>query len=133
MAGCIGNEDDALGGNAARVFGGMNELAEGTLRLGDGHSHWDTDVDVGLVASRTFHVKHFSLPKLDVIGRENLLSEKLAKSLRLRIALEIADRDETTAKGLISSLYADRGNLISSNADNAKFVFAASISFGMVV
>lgn len=52
--------------------------------------------------------------------------KKLAKSLRLRIALEIADRDETTAKGIISSLYADRGNLISSNADNAKFVFAAS-------
>ena len=55
----------------------MNELAEGTLRLSDGHSYWDTDVDVGLVASRTFHVKHFPLPKLDVIGRENLLSEKL--------------------------------------------------------
>ena len=55
----------------------MDELAEGTLRFGDGHSHRDTDVDVRLVAGRTFHVKHFSLPKLDVIGRENLLSEKL--------------------------------------------------------
>ena len=77
LAGCIGDEDDALGGNAARVFGGMDELAEGTLRLGDGHSHRDTDIDVRLVACRTFHVKHFSLPKLDVIGRENLLSEKL--------------------------------------------------------
>ena len=30
----IGDEDDALRGNAARVFGGMDELAEGTLRLG---------------------------------------------------------------------------------------------------
>ena len=77
MAGCIGDEDDALGSNAARVFGGMNELAEGALSLGDGHSHRDTDIDVRLVTSRTFHVKHFPLPKLDVIGRENLLSEKL--------------------------------------------------------
>ena len=55
----------------------MDELAEGTLSLSDGHSDRDTDVDVRLVASRTFHVKHFSLPKLDVIGREKLLSEKL--------------------------------------------------------
>ena len=52
--------------------------------------------------------------------------KKLAKSLRLRIALEIADRDEATAKSLIASLYADRDNLISSNGDNAKFAFAAS-------
>ena len=73
----IGDEDDALGGNAARVFGGMDELAEGALSLSDGHSDRDSDIDVRLVTSRTFHVKHFSLPKLDVIGRENLLSEKL--------------------------------------------------------
>lgn len=52
--------------------------------------------------------------------------KKLAKSLRLRIALEIADRDEATAKTIISQLYADRANLISSNQDNAKFTFAAS-------
>ncbi len=52
--------------------------------------------------------------------------KKLAKSLRLRIALEMADRDEATAKTLIAQLYADRTNLISSNADNAKFTFAAS-------
>ena len=55
----------------------MDELAEGTLRLSDGHTYRDTDVDVRLVTSRTFHVKHFSLPKLDVIGRENLLTEEL--------------------------------------------------------
>ena len=73
----IGDEDDALRRNAAWVFGGMNELAEGTLRLSDGHSDRDSDVDVRLVTSRTFHVKHFSLPKLDFIGRENLLSKKL--------------------------------------------------------
>ena len=52
--------------------------------------------------------------------------KKLAKSLRLRIALEIADRDEATAKSIIAQLYAERNNLISSNADNAKFAFAAS-------
>ena len=52
--------------------------------------------------------------------------KKLAKSLRLRIALEMADRDENEAKTIISQLYADRANLISSNADNAKFTFAAS-------
>ena len=55
----------------------MDELAEGALSLSDGHPYRDTDVDVRLVACRTFHVKHFPLPKLDVIGRENLLSEKL--------------------------------------------------------
>ena len=55
----------------------MDELAEGALSLSDGHTDRDSDVDVRLVTSRTFHVKHFSLPKLDVIGRENLLSEKL--------------------------------------------------------
>ncbi len=69
------------GRNAARVFGGMNELAEGTLSLSDGHSYRDSDVDVCLVASRTLHVKHFSLPKLDVIGREDFLSEKLLGGL----------------------------------------------------
>ena len=55
----------------------MDELAEGALSLSDGHSDRDTDVDVRLVACRTFHVEHFPLPKLDVIGRENLLSEEL--------------------------------------------------------
>ena len=64
----IGDEDDALGRNTARVLGGMDELAEGTLRLSDGHSHRDSDVDVRLVACRTFHVEHFPLPKLDFIG-----------------------------------------------------------------
>lgn len=70
----IGDEDDALGRNAARVLGGMDELAEGALSLSDGHSDRDSDVDVRLVAGRTFHVKHFSLPKLDFIGGEHLLT-----------------------------------------------------------
>ncbi len=51
---------------------------------------------------------------------------KFANSLRLRIALEIADRDEAAAKSVIAELYADRENLISSNDDNARFVFTSS-------
>lgn len=54
------------------------------------------------------------------------LWRKLAKSLRLRIALEIADRDESTAKTIISSLYNDRSNLIDSNDATARFVFTSS-------
>lgn len=46
----IGDEDDALRGYAARVFGGVDEFAEGALSLSDGHSYRDADVDVGLVA-----------------------------------------------------------------------------------
>lgn len=61
-----------------------------------------------------------------IYGNDITKWKKLAKSLRLRIALEIADRDEATAKAIISELYADRANLISSNQDNAKFTFAAS-------
>ena len=61
-----------------------------------------------------------------IYGNDITKWKKLAKSIRLRIALEIADRDEATAKAIISELYADRANLISSNQDNAKFTFAAS-------
>ena len=46
----IGDEDDALRGYAARVFGGVDEFAEGALSLSDGHSYRDADIDVGLVA-----------------------------------------------------------------------------------
>lgn len=52
--------------------------------------------------------------------------KKLAQSLRLRIALEIADRDESTAKQIISSLWSSKSSLISSNDDIAQFVFAES-------
>lgn len=52
--------------------------------------------------------------------------QKFAQALRLRIALEIADRDEAVAKNVIASLYANRSNLISSNAEIAQFVFATS-------
>lgn len=51
---------------------------------------------------------------------------KLANSLRLRIALEIADRDEATAKQIVAALYATPSKLISSNADIAKFDFQPS-------
>lgn len=63
----------------------------------------------------------------DLIYNNNIAKwKKLAKSLRLRIALEIADRDEATAKNIISTLYADRANLINSNDDITQFIFAAS-------
>lgn len=63
----------------------------------------------------------------DLIYQNDLTRwKKLAKSLRLRIALEIADRDEATARTIISSLYADRNNLISSNDDLARFAFTVS-------
>ena len=52
--------------------------------------------------------------------------QKFAQALRLRIALEIADRDEAAAKNVIASLYANRSNLISNNADIAQFRFATS-------
>ncbi|MFV0586344.1 SusD/RagB family nutrient-binding outer membrane lipoprotein [Bacteroides reticulotermitis] len=52
--------------------------------------------------------------------------KKLAKSLRLRIGLELGDRDENTAKKIISTLYEDRSNLINSNEDIAQFVFTSS-------
>ena len=51
---------------------------------------------------------------------------KYARSLRLRIALEIADRDAQTAQSVISSLYNDRSSLIASNDDIAQFNFTTS-------
>lgn len=61
-----------------------------------------------------------------IYGGDTKKWAKLANSLRLRVALEIADRDEATAKQIIASLYADRSQLISSNDDIAKFTFTAS-------
>ena len=51
---------------------------------------------------------------------------KFARSLRLRIALEIADRDAQTAQSIIAALYNDRASLIASNDDIAQFTFATS-------
>lgn len=61
-----------------------------------------------------------------IYGNDIARWKKLAKSLRLRIALEIADRDESTARNLIGTLYAQRSELISSNNDIAQFVFTVS-------
>lgn len=52
--------------------------------------------------------------------------KKFANSLRLRIALEIADRDESTAKDIISNLYNNTSSIINGNEDIAKFVFSSS-------
>ncbi len=60
-----------------------------------------------------------------IYGNDISRWKKLAKSLRLRIALEMADRDNSASQ-TIADLYADRGNLISSNDDNAQFIFTAS-------
>lgn len=61
-----------------------------------------------------------------IYGNDISKWRKYARSLRLRIALEIADRDATTAQAIISSLYADRQSLITDNGDIAQFVFATS-------
>jgi hypothetical protein len=52
--------------------------------------------------------------------------KQFANALRLRIALEIADRDEATAKQVISSLWSNRNSVINSNSLNAKFAFSSS-------
>lgn len=54
------------------------------------------------------------------------LWKKFAKSLELRIALEIADREPDKAKSLISDLYDEKSELISSVDENAKFTFTSS-------
>lgn len=63
----------------------------------------------------------------DLIYKGDITSwKRFAQSLRLRIALEIADRDQELASGIIAQLYANRSELISSNSDNANFVFTSS-------
>ena len=54
----------------------MDELAEGRLRLGDGHAHRDADVDVRFVAGRAFDVQNLASPKLDVLGLEHFFTEQ---------------------------------------------------------
>ena len=61
-----------------------------------------------------------------IYGNDITKWKKLAKSLRLRIALEIADRDVSTATTIISELFNDRSSIISSNQDIAQFKFATS-------
>lgn len=52
--------------------------------------------------------------------------KQLAQSLRLRIALVLADREPDLARSVISRLYSDPSQLIASNSDNAQFVFTSS-------
>lgn len=61
-----------------------------------------------------------------IYGNDITKWKKLARSLRLRIALEIADRDASTATTIIASLFGDRSSVISSNQDIAQFKFATS-------
>lgn len=63
-----------------------------------------------------------------IYGGDAAKWSKFAQSLRLRIALLIADRDEAKAKSIIQALSTNLSSLISSNDDNATFVFDSSNS-----
>jgi hypothetical protein len=52
--------------------------------------------------------------------------KKFANSLRLRIALRIADKDPATAKAVIAELAADPSQLIASNEEIAQLVYLSS-------
>lgn len=54
------------------------------------------------------------------------LWKKFVNSLKLRIALRIADREPELARQTISALVADASGLINSNAENFKFTYTSS-------
>jgi len=63
----------------------------------------------------------------DVIYSNNIARwKKFANSLRLRIALRIADRDPSKAKQVIDEIQAEGGAYISSNSENAIFKYDVS-------
>jgi hypothetical protein len=63
----------------------------------------------------------------DVIYNGNLTKwKKFANSLRLRIALRIADREPEIAKTVIAELAADKSQLIASNDEIAQLIYQAS-------
>jgi hypothetical protein len=63
----------------------------------------------------------------DVIYGNNItLWKKFANSLRLRIALRIADRDATKAKQVLADIQSEGGTYISSNAEIAQLVYLDS-------
>jgi hypothetical protein len=63
----------------------------------------------------------------DLVYNGNLSKwKKFANSLRLRIALRIADKDPQTAKAVVAELAANRSLLIASNDDIAQLVYLAS-------
>lgn len=55
-----------------------------------------------------------------------LLWKKFANSLRLRIALRIADREPEKAKQVLADIQAEGSGYISSNSETAQLVYAAS-------
>ena len=61
-----------------------------------------------------------------IYGNDIARWKQLAQSLRLRIALELADRDEDTARRVIASLWNSRNSVIDSNDAIARFVFTSS-------
>ncbi|MGY0040057.1 SusD/RagB family nutrient-binding outer membrane lipoprotein [Pedobacter sp. NJ-S-72] len=63
----------------------------------------------------------------DVIYANSIASwKKFANSLRLRIALRIADREPELAKQVITAIQTEGGTYISSNAENAQLNYKAS-------
>ncbi|WP_044170497.1 SusD/RagB family nutrient-binding outer membrane lipoprotein [Flectobacillus major] len=65
--------------------------------------------------------------KGDVIYNGNLSRwKKFANSLRLRVALRIADRDPQTAKTVIAEVASNKNNLIASNDEIAQLAYLAS-------
>jgi hypothetical protein len=63
----------------------------------------------------------------DIVYNGNIARwKKLANSLRLRIALRIADREPEKAKQVIAELTADADGYISDNADNAQLTYLTS-------
>ncbi|WP_413669041.1 SusD/RagB family nutrient-binding outer membrane lipoprotein [Mucilaginibacter sp. Mucisp86] len=63
----------------------------------------------------------------DVIYSNNIASwKKFANSLRLRIALRIADREPARAKQVLADIQAEGGSYISSNAETAQLVYLDS-------
>jgi len=63
----------------------------------------------------------------DVIYSNNIASwKKFANSLRLRIALRIADREPAKAKQVLADIQAEGGSYIGSNAETAQLVYLDS-------
>lgn len=63
----------------------------------------------------------------DVIYANNIASwKKFANSLRLRVALRIADREPELARQTIAAIQTEGGSYISSNSETAQLVYKAS-------
>lgn len=61
-----------------------------------------------------------------IYGGDMDMWQRFANSLRLRLAMRMADADEATARPVIAELLNGTTPLISSNAENAQFVFESS-------